>query len=156
MKEEVPSHDQAGTANFLPHRGAMCLVREFLEFDRSNEHALLRFTLKSDMVCARPDGSLDTTWYVEILAQAAAALFYFQSGGSGKPRMGFLVGIEEMDIADDQMTLGESILVSAKMITEFYPFGVYEVSARKGDVTTARGEFRFMVHPTHDTGLSAA
>ncbi|HUQ29000.1 MAG TPA: 3-hydroxylacyl-ACP dehydratase [Usitatibacter sp.] len=112
------SHDRAWIESHLPHKGAMCLLDEIIEWDESRVRALARRHRSPDHPL-RSRGALPAVCAIEYGAQAAAAhgaLCSSQPSGAG-----FLAGVRGVtlnarrldDIASDLRIDAEQLGASA-------------------------------------------
>lgn len=101
-------------AALIPHSGSMCLLDEVVGYDETRIHC----STSSHRNAANPlavAGRLDTICGVEYAAQAMAlhgALIGTQRDGpaGGRPAMGYLASLRDVDCDDDRLDLLEADL----------------------------------------------
>lgn len=125
----APPLDQAWIAAHIPHRGAMCLLDEVVQW---NDQAI-RCTATSHRDPRNPlrmNGRLAAICGVEYAAQAMAVHGAVLGTASGRPRAGFLASlrnvetyVERLDILDAPLDI-EAERISGDVNTILYRFAV--------------------------------
>jgi predicted hotdog family 3-hydroxylacyl-ACP dehydratase len=86
------------------------------------------------------NGFLDETAYVELVAQAIAALHGFhQPVGEREHHRGFLLGAKNF-VVSDQARAGDVLEIDLRKIGRLGDFGVVGGTVYRGDAEAARGE----------------
>ena len=142
--------------DFLPHTQSMRFVDRILSFDLLQKAGTFSIVLDAKKPYFSKDGSFQSIWLIEMLAQAAAGVFYlikFHETKTHTPVFGFLVGLENFDMNEMALDLksGSILRLEAKMDFDYFPFGVYTCTAFLNEHVLARGAFKFV---TQDKELS--
>ncbi len=99
--------------------------------------------ISNDMLFVRDDGTLDETAYLEMIAQATAALTGFKAlGVSNTVVDGFLLGAKKLEIFG-VAEIGDSLTVSIFKYAYYGDFGVVKGKVSRGDELLAQGEVKF-------------
>jgi len=136
-------------ADFLPHTKSMRFVDRVLSFDLEQKAGIFSITLDAKKPYFSKNESFQSVWLIEMLAQAAAGVFYFIKSHENKshtPIFGFLVGVESFSIDEPVSNLkpGSVLRLEAKMNFDFFPFGIYTCSAHLDENVLAKGTFKFV------------
>ncbi len=130
----------------LPQTRGMAFIEHIEMFSREKRSGKFSLTLRRDKAYCK-SGYIDIVWLVEIMSQTAAALFNLeQETGEGPVKLGFLVGIDFLDIiGNPQLYSGDVLEVTTVIKEEFYPFGYYSFIAEKSGVAIAKASMKFVV-----------
>lgn len=96
-------------AALIPHSGSMCLLDRVVEYDETQIHC----RTGSHRDAANPlavAGRLDTICAVEYAAQAMALHGALTGPVAGRPTMGYLASLRDVDCDDDRLDLLEADL----------------------------------------------
>ena len=142
----VIAADCKTTQAIIPQTKAMAFISQVTDYDNQARSAVFPLTVTADKAYFQ-NGSLATVWLLEIMAQCAAALFNLESQFSGsKPKIGFLVGIEQLDIfRQEDFLAGTEIQIIACIEEEFHPFALYRFKVECDDQTIATAKIKFVV-----------
>ncbi len=100
-------------------------------------------SISNDMLFVRDDGTLDETVYLEMIAQAVAALNGFKAlGVSNTVVDGLLLGAKKLEIFG-KAEIGETLTVSIFKDTYYGDFGIVKGRVLRGDELLAQGEVKF-------------
>ncbi|MBF0387202.1 MAG: radical SAM protein [Candidatus Omnitrophica bacterium] len=125
---------------FVLHDDAMLLVDKLIKIGERT--AEVETTVRADMPFVSGDGFLDEAAYLEIIAQAAAAMGGFrQYGTSSKKPMGFLLGTKQLEVFG-RARVGDVLSVSVSKYAQFGDFGMVKGSVTCGSHLLAQGEIK--------------
>jgi predicted hotdog family 3-hydroxylacyl-ACP dehydratase len=96
-------------AALIPHSGSMCLLDHVVRYDETEIHC----STGSHRNAANPlavGGRLDTICAVEYAAQAMALHGALTGPVAGRPTMGYLASLRDVDCDDDRLDLLEADL----------------------------------------------
>ncbi len=96
-------------ASMIPHTGSMCLLDQVVGYDETQIHC----STASHRDAANPlavAGRLDTICAVEYAAQAMALHGALTGPVVGRPAMGYLASLRDVDCEDDRLDLLEADL----------------------------------------------
>jgi hypothetical protein len=131
----------------------MKLIDELVELDLAAVRGSFALILQATKPYFDKNMNFEPVWLIEILAQGAAGLFYFQCGTVTEPPLGFLVGLDGLSISMEEPLLpGNRLIVMAELVTEFYPFGMYTCQAYLNDTCLAQGNFKFVADQRGQVG----
>jgi len=100
-------------------------------------------SISNDMLFVRDDGILDETVYVELIAQAVAALNGFKAQGvNNKVVEGYLLGAKKLEVFGTAR-IGETLTISIFKYAYYGDFGVVKGRVMCGDELLAQGEVKF-------------
>lgn len=105
------SADRRRLESLAPHRGPMLLLDALVE--HGEDHAVCSVEI-TDGARFVVDGQLPTVVTLEYMAQCIA-VFAGLSSGTG-PRVGYLVGVRELNLAVDALTVGDLLSVRIKRV----------------------------------------
>ena len=93
----------------LPQSGYMVFVDEILKV--SDGYASCAFRVREDSPFTE-DGKLGSYAYMEIMAQCIGAYSGHRNGGEA--RLGFLLGVRNLDISRASLKVGERVIATAR------------------------------------------
>ena len=114
-------------------------------------------TIRPDNPFLNDDGSLDEAVYLELIAQAAAAMNGFRTtrgNGPDKEPEGYLLGARDVEVMGPA-AVGDTLLVRVFKATRLAGFGIIEGQVFRGDTLLARGEIKVWHNTRADTAKSA-
>ncbi|MFH0753424.1 MAG: radical SAM protein [Candidatus Omnitrophota bacterium] len=125
---------------FIPHEGPMRLVERLLKVgDRSAD---VETTIRPGMPFVDKDGVWDDAGYLEIMAQATAAMGGFRHHGrSGKKQEGFLLGAKQFEVLG-HAHVGDVLSVSIFKYAQYGDFGIIKGTIHRGADLLAQGEIK--------------
>jgi predicted hotdog family 3-hydroxylacyl-ACP dehydratase len=101
-------------ADYLPHRPPMLLIDRIDEV--TADRAVCTTTLHPDCVFA-VDGFVHASAMIELVAQVCAIYVGVRGQLDGDPpRLGFIVGCREVDLAVDRFAVGDTLTITARKI----------------------------------------
>lgn len=132
---------------FIPHTPPLLLV-DFLS-SYTSEQATVTARVKAipkltytDPDCADSAGSVPGFWALEYFAQSVAVFFGYKWHNEGNTtRLGFILAVDDFRLANGRdLELDEQLTISARLVFDAFPMGVYEgdVVAKDGVYATAR------------------
>lgn len=96
-------------SSILPQSGYMVFVDEILKV--SDGYASCAFRVREDSPFTE-NGELGSYTYMEIMAQCIGAYSGHRNGGEA--RLGFLLGVRNLDISRASLKVGERVITTAK------------------------------------------
>ena len=96
-------------SSILPQSGYMVFADEILEI--SDGYASCAFSVKEDSPFTE-NGELGSYAYMEIMAQCIGAYSGHRNGGEA--RLGFLLGVRNLDISRASLKVGERVIATAR------------------------------------------
>ncbi|WP_432737370.1 3-hydroxylacyl-ACP dehydratase [Maridesulfovibrio sp. FT414] len=130
----------------LPHRGQMLLIDSVLTAEGDAGTALADLSTQS--IALDSDGSLLTPFYIELLAQAYAAICGYQLQSLGRPiPEGYLVGVQKFHITSQKTAEFSSneLLITVQIVGNFNGFAVVEGTVSCEEITLAEGRIKVFV-----------
>ncbi|NQU74301.1 MAG: radical SAM protein [Candidatus Omnitrophica bacterium] len=148
-KQNEIVHLPVAAEQLIPQQAPMRVITKLEKVaDRSGEVSVY---ISNDMLFLREDGFLDETVYLEMIAQAAAALNGFKAlGANDKVVEGFLLGAKHLEIFG-KAQLGETLTVSIFKDTYYGDFSIIKGKVLRGDELLAQGEVKFWENKGNDT-----
>ncbi len=143
-------------ASIIPHSGAMRLVDEIIAMDDIG-NGEVRTRLKKSAPYFR-DGVWVPLWSVEIMAQSVAAVAGWHTQRQGKPRIGYLIAIDQWEEAPDRdkavcVQPGDTAMVRVTLDCDLNPVGVYKTSIRINDRPVASALMKFIIETRENLAL---
>lgn len=130
-------------AELVPHEPPMLLVDELVEW--SPERARVRACVRAGNPFVE-GGRAPALVLLEIMAQAVAAAGGMREHLRGsKPSRGFLLGTRELELAVDELALGDELELEVERLHDDGKLVRYACSARRGGDTLARAELNVMI-----------
>jgi radical SAM protein with 4Fe4S-binding SPASM domain len=124
----------------IPQKPPMRLVDRLLSV--GERVAEVEVVVRPDNLFARDDGTLDEVFYLEAIAQAAAAMNGFRSSrGAGNGPQGFLLGTRNLEV-HGPTRLGDTLKIRVFKATRFGDFGIIEGRISRGNELLAQGEIK--------------
>ncbi|WP_419781040.1 3-hydroxylacyl-ACP dehydratase [Maridesulfovibrio sp.] len=131
----------------LPHRGQMLLIDSVLSADEDGGTVLTDLSTQS--IGLGPDGNMLPPFYIELVAQAYAAVCGYHLQNTGQPiPEGFLVGVQKFQInplpsrTDFNST---ELLIEVRTIGDFDGFAVVEGNVSREDIILAEGRIKLFI-----------
>ncbi len=123
--------------DLIPHRSPMLFLTGVKHWDR--HHAVCQAQIGKDSAFARGE-SIPGFAFIEAAAQAAAVHEAInRSESDGKPVMGYLVGMEDIEIKKNEVQAAKQVTVSATLETLLPPLSVYRFSVSEDDQVIISG-----------------
>jgi radical SAM protein with 4Fe4S-binding SPASM domain len=127
-------------ADFIPQEGPMRLIDRLMKIGERT--AEVETTVRKDMPFVSEKGFLDEAAYLEIIAQAVAAMGGFESyGSSNKKPEGFLLGAKQFEVLG-RARIGDVLTVSVFKYAKYGEFGIIKGSICRGADVLAQGEIK--------------
>ena len=110
----------ADTEPYMPHRSPLRLVQSLLRVE--DDYGEAQTILNAGNVGVGPDGRVEATALLEIIAQTYAAAQGYRDRDSGKPAgLGYLVGVSSFRI-EHRPLAGQQLLIRIKSSCSFEDF----------------------------------
>lgn len=130
----------AKLGRMIPQQAPMRLVDRLMSV--GERVAVVETTVQADNPFAEQDGTLDSSAYLELIAQAAAAMNGFRTRvHEGQEQQGYLLGARQMDVLAPAR-VGDTLAIRVFKATRYGDFGVIEGQVSRGDDVLARGEIK--------------
>lgn len=130
----------------LPHRGQMLLIDSVIKVEEESGTALA--DLSRQTISLDADGNLLAPFYIELVAQAYAAVcgYRLQSLGQPVPK-GYLVGVQKFQINPEASVKHDckELLISVQTVGDFDGFAVVEGKVSCEDKILAEGKIKLFV-----------
>jgi radical SAM protein with 4Fe4S-binding SPASM domain len=124
----------------IPHSAPMKLVDRLISV--GERVAEVEHEIRGDDPFLDDDGTLEPSAYVELIAQAAAAMNGFrQSGRASGELRGYLLGARSIDILGSARR-GDNLSIRVFKATRFGDFGIIEGQVFRQEQLLARGEVK--------------
>lgn len=125
---------------YIPHSGLMCVVDLLLS--KQGDAAETTAVVRADSPFARPDGTVEESVFIEMIAQSIAAGSGFDlTEEQRRTQRGYLLGIKQMKIKGEAR-VGETLNVKAVKSAQFGDFGIIEGTVLRGMEVLAEGEIK--------------
>jgi len=133
-------HLPVAVDKLIPQQAPMRVIDTLIRVaERSAE---VNVTIANDMLFVREDGTLDESVYLEMIAQAAAALAGFKDlGVNDKVIDGFLLGAKKFEILG-KARIGDTLTISIFKYARFGDFGIIKGTICLGEDILAEGEIK--------------
>lgn len=129
-------------ASFIPHGEPMRMVDTLVSV--GDRVARIATTVRADMPFVDADGRLGEAAYVELVAQAAAALDGFRKRGRpGARPAGMMLGVRQMQISGSAR-VGDCLDIEIFKTARLGEFGVITGSVSRGAELLAKGEIKVL------------
>lgn len=116
-------------SSILPQSGYMVFVDEILKV--SDGYASCAFRVREDSPFTE-DGKLGSYAYMEIMAQCIGAYSGHRNGGEA--RLGFLLGVRNLDISRASLKVGECVIATARQsVSDGDGLYIFDCEIRCGD-----------------------
>ena len=122
----------------IPQKPPMRLVDSLVSM--GEKEAIVETTISADSPFVDKDGVLDESAYLEIIAQASAAMNGFKMGRNGN-HGGYLIGAKNIEILGTSH-VGDSLRVDIKKCAKYENFGIVSGSISCGKEIRAKGEIK--------------
>ena len=124
----------------IPQKLPMRLVDRLMSV--GERVAVVEATVRADHPFARADGTLDKEVYLELIAQAAAAMNGFRATRKKNgEQQGYLLGARNIEI-HGPARLGDTLSIRVFKATRYGDFGIIEGRVSRGDELLAEGEIK--------------
>ncbi|WP_321405148.1 3-hydroxylacyl-ACP dehydratase [Maridesulfovibrio sp.] len=131
----------------LPHRGQMLLIDSVLTAE--DETGTVLADLSTQGISKGPDGNLLPPFYIELVAQAYAAICGYRLKSTGKSiPEGYLVGVQKFQIIpqpSNKKWNSNELLISVQTLGDFDGFAVVEGTVSREGITLAEGRIKLFV-----------
>jgi len=135
--------------DIIPQRFPMRVVDKLIRIAECK--ADVTATVTKESIFVRQDGTLDEAVYLELIAQAIAALSGFSHMGASDVEMkGFLLGAKNIEILN-QARVGDNLKISVFEYANYGDFGIVAGVIYREDEVLARGEIKIW-HTTSERG----
>ncbi|MCK4401156.1 radical SAM protein [bacterium] len=124
----------------IPQKSPMRIIDTLVKV--AERTADVTVTLSKDMLFIDETGLLDEAAYLEMIAQAIAALSGFKHMGASKPAQeGFLLGAKKLEILG-KAHVGDTLKISVHKYAKYGGFGIIKGTVSRGSDVLARGEIK--------------
>ncbi len=123
--------------NFLPHERPMRLVDSIISV--GERCAVIGASVNQEIPFFSDEEGLDDAVYLEMIAQAVAALNGFEKHAEGKTE-GYLLGAKNLEIMNNNLSAGDYLLIELQKVAKLEEFGILQGLIRKDGQLVARGE----------------
>ncbi|MBU0729654.1 MAG: ACP dehydratase [Proteobacteria bacterium] len=121
--------------DLMPHRPPMLLINRLLARDREKDTGIAEGVIPEAGFFYDPENGFLPEYFIELVAQSAAAINGYDALVDGKPQMkGFLVGVDDF-VMEGSAQPGETVQIHLIKKLEFGAVTIME-----GRVAGARGE----------------
>lgn len=135
----------ADTEAFMLHRSPLRLVQSLLRVE--DDYAEAQTILNAGDVGVGPDGRVEATVLLEIMAQTYAAAQGYRDRDSGKPAdLGYLVGASDFRV-ERRPSAGQQLLIRIKSSCSFESFYLVEGQVLCEGRVVAGGTLKVWVQP---------
>lgn len=130
----------ADAAPLIPHAPPMRLIDRLLSV--GERVAVADVTIRPDNAFLAADGALTAEAYLELIAQAAAAMNGFRAiNKDGNAHEGYLLGARQLDVIQTAR-VGDTLRIRVYKATRFGDFGIVEGQVFRGEDLLATGEIK--------------
>jgi len=127
-------------AGMIPQQAPMRLVDRLMSV--GERVAVVETTVRSDNPFVEEDGTLESSAYLEMIAQSAAAMNGFRTSvREGQEQEGYLLGARQMEVLGSAH-VGDTLAIRVFKATRYGDFGVIEGEVARGETILARGEIK--------------
>lgn len=124
----------------IPQKPPMRVIGNLIKVGERS--ADFNVTISNDMLFVREDGALEESVYLEMIAQAAAALTGFKNlGVNDKVVDGLLLGAKKFDILG-KAHIGDTLTISIFKYARFGDFAIIKGKVSLGEDLIAQGEIK--------------
>lgn len=123
----------------IPHQGAMKVVDRIISV--GERVAVVESTIRQDLLFVNEDGTVAHELYIELIAQAAAAMNGFRTAHKNGRIDGFLIGARNVDVLATAK-VGDTLSIHVFKATRFGDFGIIEGKIFRDKELLARGEIK--------------
>ncbi|WP_371558215.1 hotdog family protein [Cupriavidus gilardii] len=136
-------------AAHIPHRGAMCLLDEVIDWNAQRIRCEARNHASPDHPL-RAEGRLAALCGIEYAAQAMAVHgALLQSGAATTPRVGYLASVRKVEVRVERLdTLADPLTIEAERIGGDERQVLYEFALRAGDAVLLTGRAAVVLDAT--------
>ncbi|MEI6563662.1 MAG: radical SAM protein [bacterium] len=124
----------------IPQQAPMRLVESLVSV--GDRVAVVETSITKDNLFVNDDGTLDDIAYLELIAQAAAAMNGFRTSvrGGNEPE-GYLLGARQFEVLEPAR-LGDTLRIRVFKATKFGDFGIIEGQVFRNETVLAKGEIK--------------
>ena len=134
------AHLPIAVDRLIPQKAPMRVIDNLIKIGERT--AEFNVTISNDMLFVREDGTLEESVYLEMVAQAAAALTGFKNlGVNGKVVDGLLLGAKKFDILG-KAHIGDTLTISIFKYARFGDFAIIKGNVSLGEDIIAQGEIK--------------
>jgi len=135
----------APAAGLIPHRRPVRLIEQVLEVHAQGGRA--GALIREGTLFANPDGALDRTAYLELMAQTFAALKGWRDRQHGQsPQVGYLVGATGV-VCTGTAIIGDQLITTIQETGTFGAFKLVQGHVYVRDQLLASGQLRLWLEP---------
>jgi len=128
----------AQIAGLIPHSGAMCLLDGVVEWDAKRILCMSRSHHAADNPL-RADGRLPAVCGVEYAVQAMAVHGGLAGNIDGRPRLGYLASLRELECRGERLDLAGDLVVEAEQVAGDGAQVIYRFKLRVGELEILSG-----------------
>ncbi len=130
----------AELGGMIPQQVPMRLVDRLMSV--GERVAVVETTVRADNPFVEEDGTLESSAYLELIAQSAAAMNGFRTSvREGQEQEGYLLGARQMEVLGSAR-VGDTLAIRVFKATRYGDFGVIEGQVARGETILARGEIK--------------
>ena len=134
------AHLPMAVDRLIPQKSPMRVIDSLIRVGERT--AEFNVTISNDMLFVREDGVVEDSVYLEMVAQAAAALTGFKNlGVDNKVVDGLLLGAKKFDVLG-KARIGDTLVVSIFKYARFGDFAIIKGKVSLGDDVIAQGEIK--------------
>jgi len=127
----------------VPHRRPACMIDRLVNY--SDESGVVEALIHSENLLIDGDGVLDSTAYMELIAQAYAAFKGYRDLLRGAPvKKGFLVVVKRMECKGEAFR-GDLLRIDVATISEVGDFAIAEGTITRNDNVIASGSLTLWI-----------
>lgn len=131
------------TELLVPHRRPIRMIDRLVEFN--DKSGVVGAFISAENLLVGEDGILDNTAFVELIAQAYAAIKGYDDLSHNRPvKKGFLVAVKHME-CNGEVRLGDLLTIRASTISEVGDFTIAEGSVMREDKVIASASLTLWV-----------
>lgn len=125
---------------FIPQKGAMKLVKTLM--DVRERYLKVSAVVPEENPFVGTDGRIEEVAFMEMMAQAAAAMNGFEKYNTRSKNMGgMLIGGQKI-VMHEPASAGELLVIQAYKTTRFGNFGILRAEIKREDLLIAEGEIK--------------
>jgi MoaA/NifB/PqqE/SkfB family radical SAM enzyme/predicted hotdog family 3-hydroxylacyl-ACP dehydratase len=123
----------------IPHQAPMRVVDKIVSV--GERVAVIESTIRKDLLFLNEDGTVARELYIELIAQAAAAMNGFRTAHTNGRINGFLIGARNIEVLAPAR-INDTLSIHVFKATRYGDFGIIEGKILRGEELLARGEIK--------------
>lgn len=125
--------------DIIPHRPPMRVVDRIISV--GERVAVVESTIREDLIFVNEDGTVARELYMELIAQAAAAMDGFRKARRNGNIDGLLIGARDVEVLATAK-IGDTLSIRVFKATRYGDFGIIEGKISRGGELLASGEIK--------------